>query len=394
MRDSYSAVAYDRRHLSYSFCAENAHMADDSEIPVLEPLAGGPAVDLIATAIAAIDIDNQLVRQAVLGQQLSFADERPMFEEATNLAERLLSLPTADLPEPHRSGAIRSNLQQIHQVLVSISQFQVAAPNAAAHHENLIKNLGNALHAFWDGALLPLAYLNSLAALESNQSVDLEDLKEDARQEIRAVTEELQQSSAQSRDAARKLLASLEESQSQAETAARAVETAAAEAGVSQYSGEFASEARGHAKNSWRWLIGLALVVALAGFTVWGLIELWPLGPDGTNVSLNDARAIQIVLIKTLIVGFLVFAGLTCIRMFRAERHLAVVNRHRDLALRTFETFVGGTHADDVKDAVLLEATRAIFSHADTGMLGGSQRQSDSSSIMEIVRRASGPSSD
>ena len=68
-----------------------------------------------------------------------------------------------------------------------------------------------------------------------------------------------------------------------------------------------------------------------------------------------------------------------------------VVNGHRQNALTTFQTFVkaAGDEDKETKNAVLLEATRCIFSPMSTGYLGGDQ-ETPNSSIVEVLTRTVG----
>ena len=50
-------------------------------------------------------------------------------------------------------------------------------------------------------------------------------------------------------------------------------------------------------------------------------------------------------------------------------RHQVSTNRHRALRLQTFRVFVEATEDENVKDAVLLSATQAIFASTLTGLL-------------------------
>ena len=71
---------------------------------------------------------------------------------------------------------------------------------------------------------------------------------------------------------------------------------------------------------------------------------------------------------------------------FKSHKHNEVINRHRQNALRTFETFVKATEEKETKDAVLLAATKSIFEGQSSGYLSSEHDQVPSSTIIEILR--------
>ena len=94
---------------------------------------------------------------------------------------------------------------------------------------------------------------------------------------------------------------------------------------------------------------------------------------------------------KIIVISLIYFAAIWASRNYRAHRHLNVVNSHRQNALMTFQTFVkaAGDEDKETKNAVLLEATRCIFSPTSTGYLGGDQ-ETPSSSIVEVLTKTVG----
>ena len=75
----------------------------------------------------------------------------------------------------------------------------------------------------------------------------------------------------------------------------------------------------------------------------------------------------------------------------RAHRHNEVVNRHRQNALSSFETFVAAARADEqTKNAVLLEATRSIFALQPTGYDSTDAESAGSSQLIEVMRTLPG----
>jgi hypothetical protein len=72
--------------------------------------------------------------------------------------------------------------------------------------------------------------------------------------------------------------------------------------------------------------------------------------------------------------------------MYRSQWHNHVVNKHRQNALSTFETFVKAASDEQTKNAVLIQATQCIFSQQPTGFVAHDSDGAPSPQILEIVR--------
>lgn len=151
------------------------------------------------------------------------------------------------------------------------------------------------------------------------------------------------------------------------------------EFGVSKYAAIFDTESGRHRTASFWWLGGtIFLLLAAIGYAIL-LLRL----PMATNSN----ELLQMTITKVIIVTVL-FLGLSlCIKNFRAQKHNQVLNRHRHNALTTFETFTAASTDPETKNAVLLEATRSIFSNQTTGYHAHESTDSDfPSKIIEIVK--------
>jgi len=70
-----------------------------------------------------------------------------------------------------------------------------------------------------------------------------------------------------------------------------------------------------------------------------------------------------------------------------ARRHIAIINKHKQIALTTFETFSNAAGSDlQTKSAVLLEATHTIFSTQSTGYINPDSDNDSSNRIVEIFK--------
>lgn len=166
----------------------------------------------------------------------------------------------------------------------------------------------------------------------------------------------------------------------------KAAQDAAAKVGVAHFATKFEEIAKEHDTQAGNWLKATALLgVATAAVAI---LFLWLLPPLS---DIKDAATIQRIITKVVVISVFYFAALWSSRNYRAHRHLAVVNNHRQNALSTFQTFVKAAGDDQqIKNAVLLEATRCIFSPAVTGYLGADEEVNPTNRMVEILNTVSG----
>jgi hypothetical protein len=91
----------------------------------------------------------------------------------------------------------------------------------------------------------------------------------------------------------------------------------------------------------------------------------------------------RLIHLTLLLTGF-VF----CLKNFSAMSHNRIINQHRAAALSTFQTFVTGTADAQIKSAILLQASQAIFSHQASGYLKGESDTPQVTPIQEIFKSA------
>lgn len=86
---------------------------------------------------------------------------------------------------------------------------------------------------------------------------------------------------------------------------------------------------------------------------------------------LPTPQLIQVVAAKLIILSVLIGAATWCGSIYKALKHQASVNRHRALSLRTLQAFAKAASDEPTKNAVLMEACRAVFVGGATGYLDG-----------------------
>jgi hypothetical protein len=128
-----------------------------------------------------------------------------------------------------------------------------------------------------------------------------------------------------------------------------------------------------------------------------------PAGVSGTNAepvpvlaghAQGDMASVLLIIFPRAITITVLLTGLIfSLRNYAAASHNRVVNKHRQTALSTFEVFVLSTADEQTKNAVLLQATQAIFSPQPSGYLKSENEVSQVpqvSLIADIVRGSAG----
>ena len=89
----------------------------------------------------------------------------------------------------------------------------------------------------------------------------------------------------------------------------------------------------------------------------------------GVQGGISEANVLQVVLAKAVVLAVGLYFTFGAGRIYRANAHLAVVNRHREDSLKTFRAFVAGAGDDqETKSKLLLEAAHAAFGQVPTGL--------------------------
>lgn len=308
-----------------------------------------------------------LGRTEELGTDLNFQDAIPYFQRTLDLFSSLGSLNLDSLPY--------STLQQLSQqaqgalgLFQRIRSFSVRDANPVQARDGLITQARDGYDGYFRTLAPWIAYL-------SRSGTDFEALERKARDYVAKLEEDGWQAQERLGRTAREVEEVLEN-----------VKTAAAEVGVAQHSTHFHEEAEEHRRASRFWLgsfIALSVVGAL--YSLWyfqrNLQSLDASPYWWTHVGYFGSR---------LLVLSIIFFGIAwSASNFKSHKHNEVINRHRQNALRTFETFVKATQEKETRDAVLLAATKSIFEGQSSGYLSSEHEQVPSSTIVEILRNVS-----
>ena len=164
------------------------------------------------------------------------------------------------------------------------------------------------------------------------------------------------------------------------------VENERAQESVSEFKEIFAEQAKRHQRAAWGWLgtTGVLIAGVVVGILFWGLLDVLKLEEAEWRVVLQN------IFKNGSVLTLFYFALNRSIKNYAAQKHLEIVNRHRENALGTFERFVSeAKESRETRDAVLLAATNAIFDANQSGYLSVKTKGSNSANpIQQVVRTA------
>ena len=275
---------------------------------------------------------NELVRADELGPDSDFQDALPYFQRILRLF-RDLSEVNLDMLSIRSLQSLLGAAQEASRLFSTIedSPLSTHSKKQTPHRSHQIQRLSYQYHSWYTEAAPVIAY-------SAWQNTDIDRLEQDLR-------------------------------------------SVAAKVGVAHHALHFRNEADQHDKaaRKWLWVVsGLAvLTVVLSGLYVSQALE---------PTELGTPQAIQLAVAKVLLFSFFFGAVVWAARVYRSHRHNFVVNQHRQNALTSFETFVEAARDDQTKSAVLMEATRCIFSPQASGYADSPAADPSTPRIMEIIR--------
>lgn len=161
----------------------------------------------------------------------------------------------------------------------------------------------------------------------------------------------------------------------------QAARAAAGEAGAAEFTHEFRAEAEAAKRRSWYWLGSTAFFAVCAlGLSIY-LMFGW--GDAPTNIW----EAIYLFGGRVFALSVLFYAAVWSGRIVLANMHLANANKHRAVSLQTLRAFHQAAEDPAVKDAVVLEAARAVYENIPSGYIGRQATEpSGNPRMLEVIR--------
>lgn len=286
-----------------------------------------------------------LAREDELGNKLNFAEA---VEPAGAVIELFRQLPTTALKgfPVSKLSEIQGQADSFFNQLSEITKFDPTVADAFNVRNATIRNIQNQYDHYFN-------VLSPYIAYAASRERDFEAMEREARASLQKIS-----------DHAAEVTSELEQQKQVGALILDEVRKVAAEQGVSQQAIYFQKESELHDTQAETWkTITIGTAVALGLFAAASVfVHKWTfLAPTDTYTGL------QLALSKGLVFLVIAYFLLLSSRNFLAHKHNAIVNRHRQNALLTFNAIVNAAGQAEARDIVLSYASACIFAPQDTG---------------------------
>lgn len=270
---------------------------------------------------------------------------------------------------------LNSQIHQFYDEVEKIKGFEITDENPRETHYQLLHEVSQFCTAAKEPLERIIAYLSSRKVKQITAEVN--DTVTKAEQRLDAEIDRAKENNI----AVEKRLSEMQEEFLGLKTQ---MQDQLAKESVSQYESLFKNQARIHRNGAWTWL-GIAgvstavFIAALYWLPIPGFLE---------SNSTQLTGVLQSLFAKVLMLSPIYIWLNRSIKNYTAQKHLEVINTHRQKALDTFDGFVAASGENrETRDAVLLAATDAIFDANQTGYLSTKGAGADSKSpIQQIIR--------
>lgn len=296
---------------------------------------------------------------------ITFEDIESDIDKISWLVEQIDSLPI-DIVDDNVINQMMSHLSQIKQCFGQIGDFSLTQGDPNSRRKSIASSMKqqiqNAISTM--GPWIPL--LAFRAGKIQNWNAQMKGDRDSMAKLLRETT------------------AYVEERRNEIDAATR---EAAGKVGAAEFTHEFRRQAEEAEKRGKRWLwptvISAAAALGLAGALMFGLLGETPSKPWEAIYRLGG---------RVIAISVLFYAAVWSGRIVLANLHLASVNSHRAVSLQTLQAFHRAAADGAAKDAVVLEAARAVYENVPSGYIarqgggpGGSAR------TLEVIKGAARP---
>lgn len=297
--------------------------------------------------------ENDIYRTNDLGTEFNFLVLSDSVKLLKKVVDRFLNS-DLDFLSSKKVENIQNILFELFDHLLLIKEFKASMPsgvNPNSRRVQLIENLNNIITRFIEFVVpylgISIDQNEYLKNIESNIKVKVN--------EINILTEE-----------SKKLL--------------DAQRSAVSSSGIEKYSDLFFKEYSIYSNWAKYWLIAACVILAI--LVCFGIYLL-----AFSKIPTNTNEFVFLSIGRVIIIISLFYALNVCNKNIKANRHNAILNKHRHSALLTFQTFTESIENDvATKNAILMEATRTIFGIQATGFNDNDSESENPIKIIEVLK--------
>lgn len=296
----------------------------------------------------------------------------PYFRRTLRLCRELSNADLSTVP-PKILNALKGTVEKTTHQFEQIQAFDAGeTQNPANRRDKLVHEIRDTYTPLWQRAQPVLGH-------SFRSRFGVEDLEQQADEILTSLEEKVEEQE----EAASTLLEELE-------TVKDEVQRTAQEVGVAKHAAHFKTQAEEHQANAKTWLRRTTwLGLSTLAFAVLSFVALFVDLPffSAPLSGLSTPESVQVGVTRFLVFTFLLAATVWAGRIYKSHLHNYVINKHRQNALNTFETFAAAATDDQTKSAVLLQATQSIFSPQLSGYVSQEGEVGISPKVLEIIRQ-------
>ena len=331
-------------------------MADESQVKELE-VACAAIVELLPK-------NANFISRSQWGE-INFESVKSDMENVFWIVGEVDKLPTHVLPENIVSNSV-ARLSEIKNIFEQIDTFSIAHGDPSGLRDNIASNFKQQIQTLMSeiGIWLPVL------ALRAGEIQNWASQVKDTSTQVTQILQEIKTYETTKRN--------------EIDKAVQAARAAAGKAGAAEFTHEFRKEADAVEKRSKHWLWPTVILSACA-LALSVLLMLGLLGDAPDNVW----EAVYGIGGRVIAISVLFYAAVWSGRVVLANMHLASVNKHRAVSLQTLQAFHKAAEDSAAKDAVVLEAARAVYENVPSGYIGRQATgQGTGGRTLEVVRSA------
>lgn len=308
--------------------------------------------------IISTNVEEEIIREGFLGKELNFSEIRNPINDIINYIKKISVVDLTVIPFSNLTS-LRDVLDTLHDLFKQIKNFKATTDNATNQRNYFIQNINNNLDQLIQYSI-PVLFVGNLFTDDTANE----------KEKLNTILQDFDSHRQQVENKSNEINAILESAKS-----------AVGKVGVNVHATLFEKESIFHKNEANKWLKNVGVVIIL--IIIGGLAAL-KMMPSFDNA----AFIIQYSVTKIVVIATMFYALSICMKNYRAHKHNEIVNKHRQNALSTFETFVNSSAEQQTKDAVLLQATMSIFSNQQTGYSSSDNDGDMPSKVIEIIKSA------
>ena len=290
-----------------------------------------------------------LAREEELGRDFSFQEVTPAAKRLIALYNQVSLTVLEDFPVS-QLNSLKTQSDADYNRFEQILKFSAKQENAYNTRNSLIQQIDGAYQGTFNT-------LQPIITYSTSKSADFKRLETEARAMLQIIE-----------DKAAELTKQLEDDKKTSEQILEDIRKVAAEQGVSQQATYFRDAAKEHETEAENWrkqTIRLAWILGAYAVLTLGLHKIPWIKPDDLY------QTVQLAISKVLIFAVLSYVLYLSTKNYLAQKHNAVINKHRQNALMTYEALVDAAKDVANREIILTHASACIFAPQPTGYSGG-----------------------